>query len=109
MKHMINSVVFAGFFVGRKVSGVLYHHDGSVIPLGTAADRAEFLICKSKTFFAVAYIISGSGHGSRQLLYLFLWHIDNVKCKSLGRLCAYSGKPGQFFDQFADLAAVVIH
>jgi len=109
MEHMIDSVIFAGFLISRQVAGVFYYHNRTVVTFCTAADRTKLLVCERKALFAVTDIISGAGHGSCQLFYLLLRHIYDMKRKSLSRFCAYSGELGQFFDQSADLTAVIIH
>ena len=89
---MVHALVFSCFLISCQIPGILHHHNGGMIPSGTAADRAEFLISQGKTLTAVTDIVLGIRNGAGQALYLLLWHADNVEGQTLGRLGAYTGK-----------------
>ena len=84
MKNVINAVKLACFFISSKIPGVLHYHNGAVVTLGIAADRAHFLICQGVAALAVLYIGPGICDGACQLLHLVLGHIHNVKSQALG-------------------------
>ena len=109
MKYMINSVKFTCFFISSKIPGVLHYHNRTVISFGIAADWAHFFIRKGVAALTVLYVHPGIGDGIGKLLYLFLWHIHNMKSQALGRFCPDSRKMGKLLNQFIDMTAVVFH
>ena len=97
MQYMVHALVFAGLLIGRQISGVLHHHNGTMIPSGIRTHRAEFLICQGITLLTVPDIGSGLDHDIRQSVHTVLRHIDQVKSQSLCGLTANPRKGCQFF------------
>ena len=81
---MIDAVVFACLLIGCKVSGIFHHHNSLVVAFVAAADGTQFLIRQSKTLFTITDILLRVHHRTGQTFHLLLWHVNDVKCKSLG-------------------------
>ena len=97
MQYMVHALIFAGLLISRQISGVLNHHNGTMIPSGIRTHRAEFLIRQSIAFLAIADIGSGFDHDVCQSVHTVLRHIDQVKSQSLCGLTANPRKGCQFF------------
>ena len=94
MKHMVNAVKLACFFVGCQISCVLNYHDGTVITLLIGTDRTKFLIRQRVAAFAVLNILPCIRDGRSQLLHLVFRHVHDMKCKTLCRFGSDSRKMG---------------
>ena len=93
---MIDSFIFAGLFIGCKISGILHYHDRAVIPSPVSADRAYLFVCQCKAFLTVTNIFLCLQDRFCQTLHLVFRHVNQMKSQALCRFGTNARKPGQF-------------
>ena len=106
---MIYAIVLSCLFISCQITGSLHYHDRGMITSVVSTDRAFFRICQCVTGLAVTDIFSGIQNGVCQSFYPLCRHVQDVKCQTLRGLAADARQRRQFFNQFTDLLAVVIH
>ena len=100
MKYMVYPVEFTRFLVRRQIARVLHDHDHAVVPRLTPADLAEFLIRQGKALLTVMNIVLRVADRAGETFYLFLRHVDDMECQTLGCLVSDPRKLRQLLDQF---------
>ena len=92
MKYMVYPVEFTRFLVRRQIARIFHDHDHAVISGLTPADRTEFLIRQGKALLTVMDIVLCVADRAGETVYLFLRHVDDMECQTLGRLISDSRK-----------------
>ena len=100
MKYMVYPVEFTRFLVRRQIARVLHDHDHAVVSGLAPADRAEFLVRQGEALLAVMNIVFRIPDRVREPFHLFLRHVDDVECQTLGRLISDSRQFRQLLYQF---------
>ena len=71
-----------------------------MIPVSITADWAEFLIRQGKALLTLMNIVLRVADRAGETFYLFLRHVDDVECQTLGRLISDSRQFRQLLYQF---------
>ena len=85
---------------GRHITRILHDHDHAVVSGLAPADRAEFLVRQGEALLAVMNIVFRIPDRVREPFHLFLRHVDDMECQTLGRLVSDSRKFRQLLYQF---------
>lgn len=88
---MVKAVVFAGFFHGQHILGVLHHANNAFIPFRTCANGAHLRIRKVLANFTAMNGLLRLDNGLGKAFCLILRLRQNEKCQSYRGFMADAG------------------